>query len=109
MKSRWRTVAIARVELGLMEYEAQAILLNEAIDPLKCKHWISRNKYPFVGRELHPYRIWLSECKQIPIFLGTHRPMGEYQLWRSQTFYQRSPRPSPGQLSVLDYPQNYVC
>ena len=62
MSKSWRDVARERIEIALLEYEAECLCSGEAME---LKAWKKRltEAYPFYERENHPYKIWLNECK----------------------------------------------
>ena len=66
----WRNAAIHRIANALLEYEAQCLLLGDAIDGKSAKKWISKERYPFGFREYTPYRIWLQEVAKIVLKLS---------------------------------------
>lgn len=63
MSKRWRDKAQSAVICHLLEYEAQALLLDEPIDYLQALKDISKNKYPFAWKRGHAYKSWLVAIK----------------------------------------------
>ena len=93
----WQSSAVKAIADGLLEYEAQQLCLGESVDTAKCKKWVSTNKYPFMSRENHPYKVWLNELRLAGDFLSTGIAIKHYPHWRET--YQKPRKPS-------DYSQN---
>ena len=101
--SQWRIISREHIQAALLEWEAQALLLNEKASPKDALQRISK-AYPFGQRRMHPYKIWLSEVRAAKAFLQTG--------WNAQSFTgfaeryhagKRRPKPnaSPGQISLI--------
>ena len=99
----WRDAAIHRIANALLEYEAQCLLLGDAIDGKSAKKWISKERFPFGFREYTPYRIWLQEVAKIPYFISTGWPAKTYPGWRNglSKRHRRYNGASDGQLSLF--------
>jgi hypothetical protein len=79
---RWRKQAVQCLANALLEYEAQQVCLELRIDPEQARAAIRRSCYPFGERTHYPYKVWLEECRRVPVFLRTRRPAIQYLQWR---------------------------
>ena len=79
----WRDYAIDHIFQGLLEYEAQCLLLGEAIDPEACRKWLNKKRYPFGVREYSPYSIWCEETKRSLLFWQCYSQAQYYKAWRT--------------------------
>jgi hypothetical protein len=102
----WRDKAINSIASALLEYEAQCLLMGEAIERKAAKKWISKERFPFGFRQYTPYKTWLQEVAKIPYFISAGWPAASYPGWRNGLSKPnrrcKALSTSVGQLSLFD-------
>lgn len=100
----WRDMAIDVLADCLLEYEVQAVLLEQPITFADARKYCN-DRYPFRERNYTPYKIWLEELKLVITFISLGQPAINYKNWRSRVTSKgcnarKQTVPSPGQLSL---------